>query len=145
MPCRRSQFIYPRHSLYMYITESVNQVLSFSPEGQLLLWNRWTVREKIFDEPFERLYRINGCSNDVWNNLVYTSERQSQCEIQNKTIHWQHNVTGKCAYYNIAFSESILRPRSIRIYIYILYMFLLLSNSYVSRKRYTILKAAVSW
>jgi len=123
LPCRRSQFIYPRHNIYRYITESVNQVLSFSPEGQLLLlWNRWTVRGKIFDEPFERLYRINGCSNSEWNNLVYTSERQSQCEIRNKTIHWKHNVTGKCAYYNIAFYKSVLWPRYIicmYIYIYV--------------------------
>jgi len=114
--------------------------LSFSPEGRLLLWNRWTVREKIFDEPFERLYRINGCSNSEWNDLVYTSERQSQCEIRNKTIHRKHNVTGKCAYYNIAFYKSVLWSRYNICILYIYVCCLLLSNSFLLSNSYVSIK-----
>jgi len=99
--------------------------LSFSPEGQLLLWNRWTMRKKIFDEPFERLYRINGCSNSEWNNLVYTSERQSQYEIWNKTIHWKHNVIGKCTCLIILhfWNRFYDRVNSLNRMIYVVYYF----------------------
>jgi len=128
LPCRRSQFIYPWHNiLYRYITESVNQVLSFSPEGQLLLWNRWTMREKIFDEPFERLYRINGCSNEEWNNLVYTSERQSQCEIQNKTIYWQHITSRGNVHIIILHFTNRFYDRVLCIYIYVFYYYQILT------------------